>query len=94
MDSPITLSGITVLALSRILAGPFATMLLGDLDARVIKIEQPGCGDDTRYWGPPFTESGISAYYLCANRNKESVALDLKSIVTRNDEGDLTWTLA
>lgn len=72
------LSGVTILDLSRVLAGPFAAMLLGDFGARVIKIERPGLGDDTRQWGPPFTKSGISAYYLCANRNKESVTLNLK----------------
>lgn len=73
------LDDITVLDLSRVLAGPYATMLLGDLGARVVKIEQPGRGDDTRHWGPPFTASGESAYFLCANRNKESVTLNLKS---------------
>lgn len=72
------LEGITVVDLSRILAGPYATMLLGDMGARVIKIEQPRQGDDTRRWGPPFTPNGESAYFLCANRNKESVTLDLK----------------
>lgn len=72
------LDGITVIDLSRILAGPYATMLLGDLGARIIKVEQPGRGDDTRHWGPPFTPNGESAYFLCANRNKESVTLDLK----------------
>jgi crotonobetainyl-CoA:carnitine CoA-transferase CaiB-like acyl-CoA transferase len=72
------LEGITVVDLSRILAGPYATMLLGDLGARIIKVEQPGRGDDTRHWGPPFTTNGESAYFLCANRNKESVTLDLK----------------
>lgn len=73
------LDDITVLDLSRVLAGPYATMLLGDLGARVVKVEQPGRGDDTRHWGPPFTASGESAYFLCANRNKESVTLNLKS---------------
>ena len=72
------LDGITVIDLSRVLAGPYATMLLGDLGARIIKIEQPGHGDDTRHWGPPFTPNGESAYFLCTNRNKESVTVDLK----------------
>jgi len=72
------LSGVRVLDLSRVLAGPFCTMLLGDLGAEVIKVERPGGGDDTRAWGPPFA-AGESAYYLCVNRNKKSVALDLKS---------------
>ena len=71
------LDGITVLDLSRVLAGPYCTMQLGDLGARVIKIEQPGRGDDTRAWGPPFVH-GESAYFLSINRNKESLALDLK----------------
>ncbi len=75
---PGALDGITVLDLSRVLAGPYATMTLGDLGARVIKVEQPGRGDDTRHWGPPFTDSGESAYFLCANRNKESVTVNLK----------------
>ena len=72
------LEGITVVDLSRVLAGPYATMLMGDMGARVIKVEQPGRGDDTRHWGPPFTANGESAYFLCANRNKESITLDLK----------------
>lgn len=71
------LDGIVVLDLSRVLSGPYCTMLLADLGARVIKIEQPGRGDDTRAWGPPFV-AGESAYYLSINRNKESVALDFK----------------
>jgi len=66
-----------------VLAGPYATMLLGDFGARVIKIEQPGSGDDTRRWGPPFTANGESAYFFAANRNKESVTLDLKSAAGR-----------
>lgn len=65
--------------LSRILAGPYATMLLGDLGAEVIKVERPGRGDDTRSWGPPFAAPGQSAYYLCANRNKYSISVDIKS---------------
>jgi crotonobetainyl-CoA:carnitine CoA-transferase CaiB-like acyl-CoA transferase len=73
----LALEGITVLDLTRILSGPYCTMLLADLGARVIKIEQPGTGDDTRRWGPPFVE-GESAYFLSTNRNKESVTLDIK----------------
>ncbi|MBB5750410.1 CaiB/BaiF CoA-transferase family protein [Micrococcus sp. TA1] len=76
------LAGTLVVDLSRALAGPHAAMMLGDLGARVIKIETPGTGDDTRGWGPPFVgpeDDPISTYYLCCNRNKESVALDLKS---------------
>ena len=71
------LSGIKVLDLSRVLAGPLTTMILGDLGADVIKVERPGHGDDTRGWGPPFDERGESAYYLAINRNKCSVAADL-----------------
>jgi formyl-CoA transferase len=71
------LADLVVLDLSRILAGPYCTMTLGDLGARVIKVEQPGRGDDTRSWGPPFW-NGISTYYLAINRNKESVTLDLE----------------
>lgn len=75
---PAPLSGILVLDLSRVLAGPFCTMLLGDLGARVIKVEQPGVGDVTRGWGPPEDRaSGLSAYFLSINRNKESIAVDL-----------------
>ena len=71
------LEGLTVLDLTRVLSGPYCTMLLADMGARVIKIEQPGKGDDTRGWGPPFVE-GESAYFLSINRNKESVTLDFK----------------
>jgi crotonobetainyl-CoA:carnitine CoA-transferase CaiB-like acyl-CoA transferase len=71
------LDGITVLDLTRVLSGPYCTMLLADMGARVIKLEQPGKGDDTRAWGPPFLE-GESAYFLSVNRNKESVTLDFK----------------
>jgi crotonobetainyl-CoA:carnitine CoA-transferase CaiB-like acyl-CoA transferase len=72
------LHGIKIIDLSRVLAGPFCTMILGDLGAEVIKIENTGNGDDTRGWGPPFV-GGESAYFLCANRNKESLTLNLKS---------------
>jgi crotonobetainyl-CoA:carnitine CoA-transferase CaiB-like acyl-CoA transferase len=71
------LDGITVLDLTRVLSGPYCTMLLGDMGARIIKVEQPGKGDDTRAWGPPFLE-GESAYFLSVNRNKESLTLDFK----------------
>ena len=73
------LKNIKVLDLSRVLAGPLATMMLGDLGAQVIKVERPRTGDDTRGWGPPFDERGESAYYLSVNRNKKSIALDLDS---------------
>ncbi len=77
------LAGIVVVDLSRALAGPHAAMMLGDLGARVIKVEAPGRGDDTRNWGPPFVtpEHGDreSTYFLSCNRNKESITLDLKS---------------
>src|SRR5262249_32884841 len=66
------LTGTTVLDLTRVLSGPYCTMMLADLGARVIKIEQPRGGDDTRHWGPPFLDSE-SAYFLSINRNKESV---------------------
>ncbi len=71
------LEHITVLDLTRVLSGPYCTMLLADMGARVIKIEQPGKGDDTRGWGPPFLD-GESAYFLSINRNKESITLDFK----------------
>lgn len=71
------LSGIRVLDLTRVLAGPLCTMILGDLGADVIKIERPEQGDDSRGWGPPFDERGESAYFLSCNRNKLSVAADL-----------------
>lgn len=71
------LSGVIVADFSRVLAGPLATMNLGDLGADVIKVERTGVGDDTRAWGPPFVEEG-STYYLSLNRNKRSIELDLK----------------
>src|SRR5262249_50665712 len=77
------LEGITVLDLTRVLSGPYCTMLLADMGARVIKIEQPGKGDDTRAWGPPFLE-GESAYFLSVNRNKESVTIDFKQPAGRD----------
>jgi formyl-CoA transferase len=71
------LEGLRVLDLSRVLAGPFCSMLLGDLGADVLKVEQPGVGDETRSWGPPF-HKGESAYFLAINRNKRSLTLNLK----------------
>jgi formyl-CoA transferase/CoA:oxalate CoA-transferase len=76
------LAGITILDVTRVLSGPFCTMLLADMGARVIKVEQPGRGDETRSWGPPFT-GGESTYFLSINRNKESVTLDLKAAAAR-----------
>ena len=76
MSAP--LSGVLVLDLSRVLAGPYCTMMLADLGARVLKVEHPEDGDVTRGWGPPYDPgSGLSAYFLAVNRNKESIALDL-----------------
>lgn len=97
---PGALSHIRVLDLSRILAGPWASQILGDLGAEVIKVERPGSGDDTRAWGPPYArdeqgrDTPESAYYLCANRNKQSVAIDIalpegqrlvRELATRSD---------
>src|SRR5215217_6541192 len=76
------LDGVLVVDLTRALAGPHAGMMLGDLGARVIKVETPGTGDDTRGWGPPFVgpeDDRQATYFLSCNRNKESIALDLKS---------------
>lgn len=72
------LEGLRVLDLSRVLAGPFATMILADLGADVVKVERPEVGDDTRHWGPPFAGEE-SAYFLSANRNKRSITADFKS---------------
>ncbi|MCD6732523.1 MAG: CoA transferase [Burkholderiaceae bacterium] len=79
------LDGVRVLDLSRVLAGPWASQILGDLGADVVKVERPGAGDDTRAWGPPWLkdedgrDTAESAYFLCTNRNKRSVAIDLAS---------------
>jgi crotonobetainyl-CoA:carnitine CoA-transferase CaiB-like acyl-CoA transferase len=80
MSEPIPgpLDGVRILDLTRVLAGPYCTMFLGDLGAEVVKVEQPGSGDDTRGWGPPFI-GDESAYFLSVNRNKKSVTIDLKS---------------
>src|SRR4051812_3139197 len=71
------LAGVKVVDLTRVMVGPYCTMMLGDLGADVVKIEIPGRGDDTRHWGPPFVDTE-SVYYLSVNRNKRSIALDLK----------------
>ena len=69
---PSALDGLLIADFGRVLAGPYATMLLGDLGADVVKIERPDGGDDTRSWGPPFTEDGEATYFLSVNRNKRS----------------------
>jgi crotonobetainyl-CoA:carnitine CoA-transferase CaiB-like acyl-CoA transferase len=76
--TPGPLAGLTVLDLTRVLSGPYCTMQLADMGARVIKIEHPDGGDDTRHWGPPFL-NGESTYFLSINRNKESVTMDFKA---------------
>ncbi len=78
MTNPPPLSGLKVVDITEAMAGPYCSMLLGDLGADVVKIERPGIGDQSRGWGPPFLE-GESAYYLCVNRNKRSIELDLKN---------------
>ena len=84
-SAPKALDGLRVLDLSRVLAGPYCTQILGDLGAEIIKVEKPGTGDDTRQWGPPFVkdkngdDTSESAYYLSINRNKKSIAVNLKS---------------
>lgn len=88
MQTRSPLSGFRIVDLSRILAGPFATMILGDLGADVVKIERPGAGDDTRGWGPPF-DHGQASYYRSVNRNKRSLTLELKC-----DRGrEILWRL-
>ena len=77
------LAGLKVLDLTRVLAGPLCTMILGDLGADVIKVERPGSGDETRSWGPPFDALGRSAYYLSINRNKLGVAANLDAPADR-----------
>ena len=78
-----------VLDLSRVLAGPVCSMILGDLGADVIKVERPGVGDETRGWGPPFNDDGESAYFLSVNRNKKSIAADLSRAEDRRVIEDL-----
>lgn len=88
-DGP--LAGIRVIDLTRVLAGPFATMILGDLGADVVKVERPDGGDETRRWGPPWVEAagGMAAYFVSTNRNKRSLALDLSGPAGR----DVLWRL-
>ena len=80
------LKGIKVIDLSRILAGPWASQMLADMGAEVIKVERPKTGDDTRHWGPPFIKAANNqqpaqaAYYHCANRNKQSIAIDITQV--------------
>ncbi len=76
---PTALGNLRILDFSRVLAGPFATMVLGDLGATVLKIERPGVGDDTRAWGPPWDARGAATYFQSVNRNKQSLVLDLAS---------------
>jgi crotonobetainyl-CoA:carnitine CoA-transferase CaiB-like acyl-CoA transferase len=78
-STPLALSGITIADFSRVLAGPYATMLLADLGARVVKIERPGFGDESRGWGPPFDDQGRATYFQSVNRNKEGISLDLQN---------------
>ncbi|MBH0776334.1 CaiB/BaiF CoA transferase family protein [Nocardia bovistercoris] len=83
------LQGLRIADFSRILAGPLATMLLGDLGADVVKVERPGGGDDTRSWGPPYAEDGTATYFLSVNRNKQSQVLDLSTQIGRRRAQDL-----
>ncbi|CAM3441303.1 CaiB/BaiF CoA transferase family protein [Dermacoccus barathri] len=104
--TPGALDGLLIADFGRVLAGPYATMLLGDLGADVVKIERPDCGDDTRSWGPPWTDDGEATYFLSVNRNKRSEFWDLRSdddraaareLVTRADvvvENFLPGTMA
>ena len=83
------LEGVRVLDLSRMLAGPYGSMLLADMGAEVIKVEEPGGGDPMRAMGPPFLPDGESAYFLAINRNKKSVAIDLSATAGREVFHDL-----
>ena len=87
-DQPLPLAGLRVLDLTQVLAGPFCTMMLGDLGADVVKVERPGEGDGSRRWGPPF-EGGESAYFMQVNRNKRSIAVDLRDAAGREVVGRL-----
>ena len=87
------LSDVVVVDLSRVFAGPYCTMMLGDMGARVIKVEQPGNGDDTRQFGPPYV-AGESAYYLGLNRNKYSITLDFNNAEDKQRLLELVSTVA
>lgn len=87
-EQAVPLEGLIVADFSRVLAGPLATQTLADLGARVIKVERPGSGDDTRSWGPPYSDNGTATYFESVNRNKESIELDLA------DPGDLATARA
>ena len=86
------LDGIVVVDFSRVLAGPYATMMLGDFGADVIKVERPGLGDETRAWGPPYDSDGVATYFNAINRNKRSVTLDLGSPYGLDRARDLVRT--
>lgn len=86
---PGALDGIVVADFTRVLAGPYCTMLLADMGAEVIKVERPGTGDDTRSWGPPFDADGRATYFESVNRNKTSVAIDLASEAGQTQAGEL-----
>jgi len=88
LSNSLPLEGIKVIEMTEALAGPYSSMLLGDLGADVIKIERPEIGDQSRGWGPPFLQ-GESAYFLSTNRNKRSLELDIKS----NDDIELFYRL-
>ncbi|MEI7057164.1 CoA transferase [Nocardioides sp. CCNWLW239] len=87
--TPGALAGVRIADFSRVLAAPYATMLLADLGAEVVKVERPDTGDETRSWGPPWSDDGESTYFLSVNRNKESRAIDLRSDEGRREAQDL-----
>ena len=87
-----SLRGVKIADFSRVLAGPYATMLLGDMGARVIKIERPIHGDDTRSWGPPYDSDGRATYFQSVNRNKEGVTADLSTEAGRKKALDIIST--
>jgi crotonobetainyl-CoA:carnitine CoA-transferase CaiB-like acyl-CoA transferase len=90
--TPSALGDLRIVDFSRVLAGPFATMVLGDLGAEVIKLERPGTGDETRSWGPPNDEHGNATYFQAVNRNKRSLAVDLSSEAGRAQARELAAT--